>query len=309
MVDLKRHIHQISQQRNTRSLQNLTINLNARNYSPWSEATSVWNSWHDTPPPPYTETDCTPSSVHEPPPSYESTNAERTETCCAQRQNSRSFISTNRHRRRQPRFSQSFSNHLPVDSPDFNDLSSDYYFVSPLECREELQHNQDSIDTRETDTDYEDTCHTYVNLRERPQQQPKAVFSPSFNTMSSSASDELVFDCVRQLVFDMTQCSDLVDSERESRCREAVSQPVFQHSAKPVRVNRRISRHTTKNFNQTIDSDCSEFFQAAMTRPAVTHKKKVDRVRGLAKQMKLIRKKLLKHGTMQDTNMDTLAVL
>ena len=61
--------------------------------------------------------------------------------------------------------------------------------------------------------------------------------------------------------------------------------------------------------NQSISSDCTEFYKTSMNRPAVTHKVKADRLMTVAKQMKQLRKKLIKHGSMQKVYMDTLAVL
>ena len=314
MVELKRHIQQMSHQRNTRSLQNLAITLNTRNCnsraSPWSDTTSVWSSWHDTPPPPYSETDNTQSN--EPPPTYDSTQARNRPVPPAYSVSTRSSGSSllaHRQRQQLVRQSRSFSNHSP-DSPDFGDRSFDYYFVSPLRQQNQLEYNMSSSNTEHgTDTHHPDTCHTYVNIRRKKTKRQQAVFSPSFNETSSSKSDEIVFDCVRQLVFDMTHCSDLVDAERQSRSRDAVSGPTIPQSITAVQKNRRPSRQVTNKWNQTIDSDCTDFFEAAMNRPAITHKKKADRFKSLAKQMKQIRKKLLRHGTMQNTNMDTLAVL
>ena len=314
MVELKRHIQQMSRQGNTRSLQNLTITLNTRNCnsraSPWSDTTSVWSSWHDTPPPPYSETDYTPSN--EPPPTYNSTQ-ERSRYAppaySTHPRTSGSSLSANRHRQHRVRQNRSFGNHSP-DSPDFGDGSFDYYFVSPLRQQNELTDDVSSSNNEhDTDAHHQDTCHTYVNMRRKKPRRQLPVFSPSFNETSSSKSDEIVFDCVRQLVFDMTHCSDLVDVERQSRSRDAVSEPIVPQNNNAVRGNRRPSRQGTNKWNRTIDSDCTDFFEAAMNRPAITHKKKADRFKSLTKQMKQIRKKLLKHGTMQNTNMDTLAVL
>ena len=314
MAELKRHIQQMSTQRNTRSLQNLAISLNTRNCnsraSPWSDATSVWSSWHDTPPPPYSETDNTPSN--EPPPTYDNTQARNRPVPPAYSVSTRSSGSSllaHRQRQQLVRQSRSFSNHSP-DSPDFGDRSFDYYFVSPLRQQNQLEYNMSSSNNEHsTGTHHQDTCHTYENMRRKKPKRQRAVFSPSFNEISSSKSDEIVFDCVRQLVFDMTHCSDLVDTERQSRSRDAGSGPIIPQDINTDRKSRRPSRQVTNKWNQTIDSDCTDFFQAAMNRPAITHTKKADRFKSLAKQMKQIRKKLLRHGTMQNTNMDTLAVL
>ena len=315
MVELKRHIQQMSRQGNTRSLQNLTITLNTRSCnsraSPWSDTTSVWSSWHDTPPPPYSETDNTPRN--EPLPTYDSTQERNRHAPPAYNTHTRtsgsSSLPANRHRVHCVRQNRSFSNYSP-DSPDFGDRSFDYYFVSPLRQQNELTDVVSSSNNEYgTDAQHPDKCHTYVNMRRKKPRRQQPVFSPSFNETSSSKSDEIVFDCVRQLVFDMTHCSDLVDAERQSRSRDAVSESMAPQNINAGRGNRRPSRQGTNQWNRTIDSDCTDFFETAMNRPAITHKKKADRFKSLAKQMKQIRKKFLKHGTMQNTKMDTLAVL
>ena len=339
MAVLKDHIYQISQHQKNQSLPNFTINLNTKNCNTssmntqWSENTSVWSTLHDTPPPPYSDTDYTPDD--EPPPSYDSTQ------CQSSQSSTRFSHSVHRRRRHKRSFTRSINN-LSMCSPDFSDLSSDYYFVSPLNVQvaqeESLSATNCTDNMHKLYKSRSEIWHDYVNLCEPKPRRKRLDFSPSFNQTSSTNSDNCVFDCVRQLVFDLTNFIDLTAVENSSvnhgttlqknilcSTSQTKKSTIVKHNVShsstsqrknPAKIKHNVSdasntKHQNKNQeqNQSINSDCTEFYKTSMNRPAVTHNVKVDRLTTVAKQMKQLRKKLVKHGSMQKINMDTLAIL
>ena len=319
MAVLKQHIHHMSQMENNRSLASASNTLTTHASSTTSlnsHNTSVWSVTRDLPPPPYSNTEYTHSN--EPPPSYDSTHSSDSLAPPAYSTNAQNYLTSApvlSSRQHKTKIARSISS-LLLCSPDFCDLSSDYYSVSPVHKFDE---QQPSLTTNNGDEIHQTvkykpkTWHSYVNLRANEPLQQRPDFSPSFLQTFSPKNDEYLLDCVRQLVFDMTDFSDLTDAGSPPADLDATSIDSGYTSVQrkqPRRTKDDITRSSGANLqNLSIDSDCSTFFNVPMNRRAVTHKVKVDRFKSIAKQMKEIRKTLLKQRSMQNVNIQTLAVL